>query len=134
MRQATIRTLLDTQLQTITLGGTVVVEGMVYANRRDTPYLKSYISSYDMRATAIGAASPNEANGTYTVMVVRPAMEGAIPARAIAASVVTVFPQGSLGTTSDGVQVSILFVSEGPATNSGDWTHVPVTVGFYAVG
>lgn len=132
LNQNDILNALDTRLQSFATSIDVAWDD--YEPKIGTPYLARRLSSCQRRTIGAGIDGQAQYDGTYTVIVRRPAEEGNNPAGQTAAALVAYFARGAVVATADGVPVILVDATEQPPYPTTPWINVPVVVQFVAGG
>ena len=103
-----------------------------YEVRDGVAYLSPRLSSYTSYVVGGGVDGATQVDGTYTVVVRRPADEGRQPAGHLAGAIEGWFGRG-VPIVAAGVPVILSQATELAATISGNWISIPVQVTFTAL-
>lgn len=123
---------LNARLMLFPGGLDIAWEGIVYEPLVGRPYLTAKLSSYLRTGVGAGLQGAADHNGTFTVTIRRPAIEGRQPAGQTAGRLIGHFGRGGRVFGPLGEAIVLLQASEGPALYFGDWVSIPVTVTFIA--
>ena len=132
MSQAAVKKALDAHLLTFTGGGPIHVSGQTFEPTPGVPYLRADVPAYQRSPLGIGAHTATIAQGTYQIRVVRPAVEGASVALAMAARVAYHFRRGTALALETGPALNIQQATEVAMMEQGDWIVVPVIVSWFS--